>query len=69
LQTLNISSNVLINLRAPRREFFAVLDEGIDSLSAQVTDEIDGALKTVAMVFHEDDDHVVRVATGLFDVI
>lgn len=69
LETLYVFGNHLVDLGTPRRELFLVLAEGVDGLSAQIAHVIHSALEGMAMVEHEDDDHVMRVATGLLDVV
>lgn len=69
LKTLYVFGDHLVNLRTPRRKLFLVLAESVDSLSAEIAHVIHSALEGMTVVEHEDDDHIMRVATRLLDVV
>jgi len=69
LETLYIFGNHVVDLGTPRRKLFLVLAKSVDSLSAQIANVIHSALEGMTMVEHENDNHIVRVATGLLDVV
>lgn len=69
LETLYVFGDHLVNLWTPRRKLFLVLAESVDSLGAQIANVIHSALEGMAVVEHEDDDHIMRVATRLLDVV
>ena len=69
LETLYVFGDHLVNLWPPRRKLFLVLAESVDSLRAQIANVIHSALEGMTVVEHEDDDHIMRVATRLLDVV
>ena len=69
LETLYVFGDHLINLWTPRRKLFLVLAESVDSLSAQIAHVIHSALEGMTVVEHEDDDHIMSVATRLLDIV
>ena len=69
LKALHVTGNHLVNFRSPRWNLRFIYGECIDGLLTEVPNVVDGALQGEIMVLHEDDDHVVRIASGLFDII
>ena len=69
LETLYVFGDHLVNLWTPRRKLFLVLAKSVDSLGAQIANVIHSALEGMTVVEHEDDDHIMRIATRLLDVV
>jgi hypothetical protein len=68
-ESVNIYSDVLIDLRTPGREIGSIGIEAIYGLFAHCSNEIDGHLKIESLFAHHDGYHIVGVALGLLDVV
>lgn len=69
LEALHVFLDHSIGLWSPRGNHLAVGTEVVDRLATKFTDIVDGTLQRVAVVFHQDNNHVVRVTSSLFHVI
>lgn len=69
LQPLDVYRDLLVKLAAPRREHRAVVLEALDRALAKCADIVYGTLEVEPLFAHEDDDHVVRIASRLLDVV
>jgi len=69
LKTLDVPSDHVIDLGAPRGKLALILDEIVDGLGAQLADVVDRLLEGLAVEDHEDDNHVVGVTAGLLNVV
>jgi hypothetical protein len=69
LKTLYVTGNHLVNFRPPGWNFRFIYGKCIDGLLTEVPNVVDGALQGEIAILHEDDDHVVRIASRLFDII
>jgi hypothetical protein len=69
LQPLDVYRDLLVKLIAPRREHRAVVLEALDRALAKCTHIVYGTLKVEPLLAHEDDNHVVRIASRLLDVV
>ena len=68
-KTINVDLNLFVYLRAPAWKSLSLGDVSIDRILAHVTDVIHSGLEIQAAVLHEDDDHIVCIALGLFTII
>ena len=66
---MHVALHHFVNFGTPRRDDFAILDKVVDGLPAELANEVDCALQGVAVISHEDDDHIVGVAARLFDIV
>jgi hypothetical protein len=69
LKALHVTSNHLVNFRPPGWNFRFIYGKCIDRLLTEVPNVVDGALQGEIVILHEDDDHVVRIASRLLDII
>lgn len=60
-KAINVYSDVLVDLGAPRGKIPSILIETIDGLLAQSTNEVDSRLEIDTLFVHDDGDHVVSV--------
>ena len=67
-KSLNICSDVLIDLGTPTRKVCSIVVETIDRLLAHLSNEVNGRLKVEAFFVHHNGNHIVGVAPSLFDV-
>jgi len=69
LKALHVTGNHLVNFRFPRWNIRFIRGKCIDGFLTEVPNVVDGVLQAEIMVSHEDHDHVVRVASSLFDIV
>jgi hypothetical protein len=70
LKALHITLDHGLDLGSPvRGDGRAVSLEGVDRQAAQFPNVVDRTLQRVTVVFRKNGDHVVRVATGLLDIV
>ena len=66
---INVDPDLLVYLRAPARKTSPLRNESIDRALAHVADVVDRGLEVQTAVLHQDHNHIVRVALGLFAII
>lgn len=69
LQPIDVYRDLPIELITPRRQHRTVLLEPLDRALAQRADVVDGTLKVEPLFPHQDDDHIVCIASGLLHII
>ena len=67
-KSVNICSDVLVDLGTPARKICSIVVETIDGLLAHRSDEVNGRLEIEAFFVHHNGNHIVGVAPSLFDV-
>lgn len=68
-EAINVDLDLFVYLRTPTREAFSLGNESIDRALAHVADVVHRGLEIQTAVLHQDYNHVVRVALGLFAII
>ena len=68
-EPINVDLHLLVYLRAPAGQTPPLRYEPIDRALAHVADVVDRGLEVQAAVLHQNHNHVVRVALGLFAVV
>jgi hypothetical protein len=68
-ESVDIYSDVPIDLGAPGRKVGPIVVETVYGLLAHRSDEINGGLEIETFFIHHNRDHIVGVALGLFDVV
>ena len=68
-KAINVDLNLLVYLRAPAWQSLSLGDVSIDRALAHVTDVIHSGLEIQTAVLHEDDNHIVCIALGLFTIV
>ena len=61
-EAIDVHLQLLVNLRAPRRESLAECFEAVNASEAEVADVVDGFLELQLFVLLNDHNHVVRIA-------
>jgi hypothetical protein len=68
-ESVNVYSDVLIDLRTPRREIGSIVIEAVYGLFAHCSNEVDGHLEIESLFVHHDRYHIMGVALGLLHVV
>ena len=69
LEALHVTGDHFVDFRPPGWQFRFIYGKCIDGLLTEVPNVVDGPLQAEIVILHEDDNHVVRIASRLFDII